>query len=185
MNKATLDEAAATPKRNKEADETDGKIKSGLLNFMSPFSKKGKKGNQSDNESDTCSIDSMSMDDGKFGFRRKLGRTSSRSNDSGQSRSRKNSVDRELHSRKLSTDSNNGGRVSPFGIGRSIDTNQLLDDIQKSLQASEPPSPRLMNGTATFGGHTPGTTPPGVGMPSQFQAEFIKRMIEDSVEDLR
>eukprot|EP00111_Clytia_hemisphaerica_P012931 TCONS_00037976-protein len=198
-------------------DLHDGKrAGSGILGgFKSPF-KKGKKNNsynKHSDESETSSIDSLSLEDRNL--RGKKDRLSNRSNEStGYVSSSKNNMGGTPM----------GSRNAPppplqYNLDRPIDTDQLMTDIQNSLAAqshpgggatggmmskspsihsgefrnmSGPNTASIVNGEIFQYGEIPMDTQPigpggatGPGRPSQIQVDFIQRMIDEAMEDNR
>jgi len=180
-----------------------------LGGFKSPF-KKGKKNqqyNKHSDESETSSIDSISLEDRERtgNLRGKKDRLSDRSNDS-----------TGYITRKTSNGLNSGGQTAglgpplPYSLDRPIDTNQLMTDIQNSLAvqnsndikkspslnsgefsahlSSNPHTASIVNGEIfQYGG---GSDASSVGMtttsrPPQIQVDFIQKMIDEAMEENR
>jgi len=149
----------------KEEDTTDGTKKS-VLGFKSPFKKKTHikqafNYNKHSDESETSSIESFSLDDKRRGIK---DRSSDRSNDSG------NKVMEP-------------GRLSPYG--RQVDPQQLMNDIQHSLAVEANKSPSIHSGDFihVYPNSEGGSN--GFVNQTQFQVDFIQKMIDDAMEDNR
>lgn len=172
-------------KKDKDFDGSDShdgkKSGGGLLGFKSPFKKSKKHNyNKHSDESETSSIDSLSLEDRASYLRGKKDRSSGRSSDSlGTNLSRKTS---------------NSSNVIMHNINEPIDTDQLMLDIQNSLatqstgELSKSPSMRSGDFATVSPGkamHTDIYQDERVMAPSQIQVDFIQKMIDEAAEETR